>query len=104
MKQLNAAAHIKLFKAVLVRVSDVLTKDHDQKQLGKERVYFSSPLSGHTASVKDSMAENPGRNLEAGTEAEAKNECVERLIFMACLACSFIQPRTIPPMAWVLPD
>jgi hypothetical protein len=39
-----------LLLSVLVRISSAMRKHHDQKQLGKERVYFFLELSGHSAS------------------------------------------------------
>lgn len=72
MRQLRAVAHSTIFKAVLVRVSVAVTTDHDQKQPGKDRVSLSFPLSGHS---KEGRVGNPARNLEAITEAEAKDAC-----------------------------
>ena len=54
------------------RVSAVLRKHHDQKQLGEERVYFLLQLSGHIP---------PLTEVRAGTQAEAVEECF-------VLACS----------------
>jgi hypothetical protein len=53
---------------------DILS--HHQKQLGKERVYFSFQFAGHTPSLRKS-----------GTEAEAMEEChLLVLFFMTSLS------------------
>jgi hypothetical protein len=79
-------------------------KHHDQRQLGEERACFSLQLSGRAPSLKELREGTQGRNLEAGTEAEA------RTLFtcsMACPACFCMEsrttcPRVVPPtMGWI---
>ena len=45
-------------------------KHHEEKQLGEERVCFSSWLS-----LREVKARTQGRNMKARTEAEAIEEC-----------------------------
>jgi hypothetical protein len=66
---------------VLLRTSIAVIKHNDQKELWKERLYFGLLLSGHTPQLREIGAETQGRNLGAGTEAEAMEECCS-------LACS----------------
>ena len=44
-----------------------------QKQLGEERVYFS--LQFISPCLREARQGSQDKNLEAGTEAEAKEEC-----------------------------
>jgi hypothetical protein len=46
-------------------------KHHNHKQLGKERVCFNIPLSSHSSLLRVLGAGTQGRNLEAGSGAEA---------------------------------
>lgn len=54
-------------KRQCLRVSTTEVNHHDQKQLGLERVCFSSQLSGHAASLR-----GQDRNLESEAEAEPR--------------------------------
>ena len=64
-----------------LRVSIAATEQDDQGNLGKE-VYFSSHFQGIVHSrVKSRQELTQGRNLEAGTDAEAMEGC-------CLLACS----------------
>jgi hypothetical protein len=59
--------HIK-FGATLVLVSIAVIKYHDQKQLGKERIYFILELPGHGSSMSEVMASTQSRNLKQELE------------------------------------
>lgn len=48
---------------------------HRSKQTREERVYFSVSLYSHSPSWSEVRAGARGRNLEAGTEAEAMECC-----------------------------
>jgi hypothetical protein len=73
-------------------------KHYDQKQLGEERVYF-------ILSLQSTVEGSQGRNLEAGTEAEAMEECC----FLACSSRLYYTTQDHPPwmasltMSWALP-
>ena len=64
----------------------VVTKHHDQKQLGRERFTYPNP----SPSCGEVRGRTWGRNLEVGTEVEAMEEC-------CLLACSslFAKPTFI---------
>ncbi|ERE75254.1 hypothetical protein H671_4g12780 [Cricetulus griseus] len=64
-------------------VSIAMRKHHDQKQLGKKRIYLTFPY--HSSSLKEVRTGTQARqelkqdrNLEAGADAEA----VERVYFL----------------------
>ena len=45
-------------------------KNHGQKQLGEERVYFILPILGNTLSLREVREESQDRMLEAGTSTQ----------------------------------
>lgn len=59
----------------LARVPMAVIKHGDQKQLGEERFYSSLQLLGHCSSFQEIRTGAQGRKLEAGTRAEAREEC-----------------------------
>lgn len=48
-------------------------KQHDQEQLGKQKIPWSSQLCGYTSSLRRVREGLQERNLEAGADAEAMN-------------------------------
>lgn len=71
--QLQQAFPLGLLGDSFVRVSIVLTKHHDEKQLGEERVYFILELLGPTPSQREVGSGAQSRNLEA--KAVAEEDC-----------------------------
>jgi hypothetical protein len=73
-------AQVWVFCDVLVRVTVAVMKHHEQKQLGKGRVYLAYALTSlfTTEGSQD-------RNLEAGAEAEAI-ECYSLLAYFSRFA------------------
>lgn len=63
---------------LLLRVSILVIKHHDQEQVGKERVYFIFLVVYYQGKVRP---ETQRWNLEAGTEIKVREEC-------CLLACS----------------
>lgn len=61
---------------VLVRVSVPVIEHHDQKKLEEEKVYFNLDFSGHILSRWNAGTETQGRNMDIGTEAEARRSAV----------------------------
>jgi hypothetical protein len=55
-------------------VSVAVIKHSGQKKLGKERLYLAYTFSVQSI-AEGSQENNSGRNLEAGSEAEAMEEC-----------------------------
>lgn len=51
-----------------------MIKHHDQKKLCEERVYFSLNFQVRLLSTKEVRTGTQGRDLEAETEAEAREE------------------------------
>lgn len=49
-------------------------KDNNKNKLGENRFYFLLQLPGHTLWLNEISAGIQGRNLEAGTKAEAMEE------------------------------
>lgn len=61
-------------ESVLVLVSIVVIIHYNQRQLGKESIRLF-PLTPYTPTRRELRAGTEGRNLEAGTDAEAIKEC-----------------------------
>jgi hypothetical protein len=74
---------IKVDKISPNKVTLAVIKHHGQRKWVKGRIYFSSQLSGHTPLLIKVSIGTQGRNLEAGAEAEAMEEC-------CLLACSVL--------------
>jgi hypothetical protein len=67
---------------VLVRVTIAVVEQHDQKQLGEERVYLLTlPYTVHQSQDMNQDM-NQVRNLKAGADVEAMEECC----FLACFS------------------
>jgi hypothetical protein len=76
--------------------SPSIAKGYNQKQMGRKGF---SDLHFHVRGYHQGKAgRNQGRNLEAGPETEALEECclLTGLLSMACLAC-FLIPKTGGP-------
>jgi hypothetical protein len=79
---------------VIVRVIIAMMKLHDQKQLGKERVYLAliSWIIFHWGKPRQKL--KPGRNLEIGADAQDMEGCS----LLACgSACFLIAPKDHHP-------
>lgn len=81
----------------MVRISIAVIKCHNQKQLVEERVYFKLTVPHHNLLLKEVRTGTEGKNLEAGTKAEAREES----FLLACSACFLDtqdhQPGIAPP-------
>lgn len=92
-----------------LRVSITVIKHQDQKQLDKERLYFSLQLSGHT----HSSAEEKQCKLKADIwlqelEPRPWRSGLTDMLTVACSACFLIMPRTTsqgvepPTVSWAV--
>lgn len=76
-------------QCVLVRVTAVMMKYHDQKQVGEESVSFLWLTLSHCSlsSKKIRVGTQAGRNLKVGADAESTEGC-----YLLLLACSSWHP------------
>jgi hypothetical protein len=72
---------------VPVRVTVVVMKHHDQKQLREERVYLA-----YTSTALFIIAESQGKNLEAGADAEAAEEWLPPYSLLSLLSYGYQEP------------
>jgi hypothetical protein len=74
-----------------------LHKHHDQEAVGEERIYsaYTSTLLLSPKKVRT--------GTQAGQEAGADAEAMERCFLLACSACSLIEPR-LPAQRWHHPQ
>jgi hypothetical protein len=95
---------------VLVRVTIVVMKHHDQSNLGRKGLIWLT-LPHHCSSFKEVRTGTQAyRNPEAGADAEAMEGCCSLVCSpIACSACFLIESGTIssglasPTMNWALP-
>ena len=84
-----------------------MVKHGDQKQVGEERIYLTC-VSTSQFILKGHQDRNSkqGRNLEAGADAEAMEECCLLACLLACSLCCpaehrITSPEIVPPtMGW----
>lgn len=83
----------------LLKVSAAVIKIHDQKQLGKERVYFSLQFSNYTPSLREVRTGPQSKNLVVRTEGKTSEKC-------CLLACSLwlAQPAFLYTQKWYRPQ
>lgn len=90
--------HVKIggiqIRLCLVRISITLMKLYDQKQSGKESVYFSIYLSDHAPSPREVGTEMEGRNAEAGADGDHGGALLTALPLLGCSASFLIHLET----------
>jgi hypothetical protein len=68
-----------------------VTKHHDQKEVGEERVYLAYAIVYHQTQSMQKLKQ--GRRLEAGPDAET----MDGYYVLACSVCFLIKPKTTSP-------